>query len=154
MYKRNQLFFLVALRILIGWHFLYEGLLKLFSPGWTSKGYLLSSEGIFASFFKWLGSDAMIGISDYGTILALVFVGLTLTLGIFEKAGAIVGMAILAMFYLSHPSWPGLEASGPTEGNYLNVNKNLIELAALGVLAFFTTGHKAGLKMFLKKNGE
>ncbi len=36
-YNKNQLFFMAGLRMLIGWHFLYEGLIKLFNPGWTSK---------------------------------------------------------------------------------------------------------------------
>ena len=39
---------------------------------------------------------------------------------------------------------------GPAEGNYFIVNKNLIEIAALGVLAFFPTGQIAGLGVFIK----
>ncbi|MBI4409310.1 MAG: hypothetical protein HY561_06350, partial [Gemmatimonadetes bacterium] len=31
---------LVALRMLVGWHFLYEGLAKMTSPYWSSAGYL------------------------------------------------------------------------------------------------------------------
>jgi len=35
------------LRIFIGWHFLYEGLAKLFSP-WSSAGYLMESQWLFS----------------------------------------------------------------------------------------------------------
>jgi len=40
---------LTVLRILIGWHFLYEGIAKLLSPAWTAKYYLLGSNWIFVS---------------------------------------------------------------------------------------------------------
>ena len=43
-YRRAQLFALVLLRLLIGWHFYYEGLIKVFSSTWSGKRYLMSSE--------------------------------------------------------------------------------------------------------------
>ncbi|MEQ8704682.1 MAG: hypothetical protein RIC19_12225 [Phaeodactylibacter sp.] len=150
-YSKPQRFFLTALRLFAGWHFLFEGLIKLLTPGWTAQGYLMTAQGPFAFFFKWLGSDSLINISDTLTAVALVLVGFTLVLGIWEKAGAFAGIAMLAFFYLAHPPWPGLSAAGPAEGNYFIVNKNLVELAALGVLAYFPTGHLLGLEVFFKQ---
>ena len=59
---RTQQTALVLLRTLIGWHFLYEGLVKLVWPAWTragvpfgrfsSAGYLRSSTGPFADLFR------------------------------------------------------------------------------------------------------
>ena len=149
-YTKSQLLFLSLLRMFIGWHFLFEGLIKIFSPGWTAKSYLLSSKGIFSSAFHWLGSSSLLGLVDVATIGLLLFVGITLILGIFEKWGAFAGMFLLAFFYLSHPSWPGVPAAGPAEGNYWIVNKNLIELVALGVLAYFPTGQWVGLEGYLR----
>ncbi|MCB9035089.1 MAG: DoxX family protein [Lewinellaceae bacterium] len=150
-YSRNQLFFLASLRILIGWHFLYEGLIKVFNPGWTSKAYLVSAEGPLSFFFKWLGGSALANAADIITIALLIGIGLALVLGVFEKAAAFAGIALLAMFYLSHPPLPGLENAGPSEGNYFIVNKNLIEMAALGVLAFFPTSQLVGLVYYFTK---
>lgn len=147
-YSRSQGFFLILMRLFIGWHFFYEGLVKLFNPGWTAKGYLLSAEGFLAPLFNWLGESSFLAVSDWITTLVLLVVGLCLLLGFREKLAAFVGMALIALFYLAHPSWPGLPMEGPAEGNYLIVNKNLIEIAALGVLAFFPTGHLAGLDVF------
>lgn len=149
-FSRSQAFFLILMRLFIGWHFLYEGLVKLFNPGWTAKGYLLSAEGLMAPLFEKLGESSFLGASDWITTLILVGVGLCLIMGAWEKPAAFVGMALLALFYLAHPSWPGLPNAGPVEGNYLIVNKNLIEIAALGVLAFFPTGQIAGLGVFSK----
>ena len=50
-YTRFQLTGLVLLRLTIGWHFLYEGVIKLHNPYWSAKGYLLSAEGVFKPFF-------------------------------------------------------------------------------------------------------
>lgn len=35
-YSTAQLTALVFLRLAIGWHFLYEGIAKLFTPNWSS----------------------------------------------------------------------------------------------------------------------
>lgn len=148
LYSKPQAVFLTLLRLFIGWHFLFEGLIKIFNPGWTAKGYLLGSQGLFAPLFRSLGESSLVGVTDWITIILLIGVGLTLILGIFEKWGAFAGMLLLAFFYLSYPSWPGLPAGGPVEGNYWIVNKNLIELVALGVLAYFPTGHWSGLEVF------
>ena len=60
--SRTQQTGLVVLRTLVGWHFLYEGLVKVVWPAWTrggvplgrfsSAGYLRSSTGPFAE-LKW-----------------------------------------------------------------------------------------------------
>lgn len=42
---------LVLLRVSIGWHFLYEGIWKLVTPGFTSEPFLLSAKGPFAPLF-------------------------------------------------------------------------------------------------------
>ena len=44
----TQMTAVVVLRVLIGWHFLYEGVSKLTTPGWSAAGYLLQSRGCFA----------------------------------------------------------------------------------------------------------
>ncbi|MBC2840153.1 DoxX family membrane protein [Robiginitalea sp. SC105] len=141
---------LVLLRILIGWHFLYEGIVKLYNPDWTSFGYLASAQGPFKEVFASLASDSLLPWVDTLNWLALVFVGITLILGIFEKAGAIAGMGLLALYYLAHPSLPGLTQLN-TEGSYWLVNKNLIELAACWILFLQPTGQLFGLnRVFVK----
>jgi len=52
-------FFLVCLRLVIGWHFLIEGLDKLQSPTWTSEGYLREASGPLAPRFRDLAGDRL-----------------------------------------------------------------------------------------------
>ncbi len=47
-----KVYALTILRIAIGWHFLFEGISKLFTPGWTSADYLFLSNWIFAGFLS------------------------------------------------------------------------------------------------------
>lgn len=47
-----QKYLYTFLRIVIGWHFLYEGIAKIYTPNWSSASYLLNSSGPLASMFK------------------------------------------------------------------------------------------------------
>jgi thiosulfate dehydrogenase [quinone] large subunit len=142
---------IVILRILIGWHFLYEGIIKLYNPDWTSFGYLASAQGPFKPLFTALTSESMLGWVDGLNMAALVIVGLTLTLGFFEKTGAFIGMALLALYYAAHPSFPWLTEVN-AEGSYWFVNKNLIELAACLVIFQYPTSTYFGLERLFGKN--
>jgi thiosulfate dehydrogenase [quinone] large subunit len=143
-YSKWQLVSLVALRLTIGWHFLYEGVVKLFNPYWTSKGYLLSSEGIFQPFFVWLAGDAMIGITDFLNIAVILMVGMALMLGSLTRIAAIAGIVLLFVFYLAHPPLHGMSASTQV-GSYWIVNYNLIEIAGLMIVYLFPTSRFFGL---------
>ncbi|MFO0969637.1 MAG: hypothetical protein U0793_29110 [Gemmataceae bacterium] len=53
-------FFLVGLRLAIGWHFLIEAGEKLHDPAWTSEGYLRESTGPLAPYFRDLAGDSLV----------------------------------------------------------------------------------------------
>lgn len=142
---------IVLLRLLIGWHFLYEGIIKLYDPDWTSYGYLASSQGPLKSLFASMTSDAILPWVDTLNWVALILVGATLLLGVFEKLGALVGIGLLAMYYLAHPSFPWLDQLN-VEGSYWFVNKNLIELVACMLIFQYPTGDYFGLSRILRKN--
>jgi len=128
---------IAILRAVIGWHFLYEGVIKLMTPGWTAAAYLKSATGPLAGFFYGLASnDAMTRIIDVLNIWGLVLVGLGLMFGVLPRAAAGGGMALLALYYLAQPPLFGPTGSLMSEGAYLLVNKNLVEMCALLVVLF------------------
>ena len=139
------------LRILIGWHFLYEGIVKVYNPDWTSFGYLASAQGPLKPVFQSMTSEAILPWVDTLNWAALIFVGVTLILGVFERVGALAGFGLLMLYYLAHPSWPGMEQVN-TEGSYWIVNKNLIEAVACLVLFYQPTGSLFGLPRLFSKN--
>ncbi len=151
-YSTGQLTLLVTLRVLIGWHFLYEGLTKLMNPDWSSIGFLLDSKGLFESFFHSLASNpGVLNTVDFLNVYGLIAIGLGLILGAFSRFALIGGMVLLAFYYFSHPPIVGVSFAAPAEGKYLWVNKNLIELFALAVLYVFPTSRIIGLdRLFFK----
>ncbi len=150
-FTSTQLILLVATRVLIGWHFLYEGLSKITNPNWSSYIYLLDSKGPFEFFFVFLGSSpALVSIIDFLNIYGLTLIGIGLIAGLFTRASLISGMALLVFYYLSHPPLALLSYSMPSEGSYLIVNKTLIELFSMAVLLVFPTWHRIGIDRFLK----
>ncbi|MDU1893008.1 MAG: DoxX family protein [Dysgonomonas sp.] len=152
-YSRAQTTWLVVLRLVIGWHFLYEGLVKVLNPGWTAYPYLMDSQGFFAELFQSIaGNPELLAVSNYVNIWGLTLIGLGLIVGCFSRFAAIGGIIFLAMYYLSHPPFIGAEYMMPTEGSYLWIDKNIIEIAAMLVLIYFPTSHVIGLDRFIFKN--
>ena len=142
---------LAFLRIAIGWHFLYEGWAKLLQPGWTSAAYLKSSTGPLAGVFQWMASDAaVVKAVDLLNIWGLVGIGLALMLGLFARAAAWSGIGLLALYYVAYPPLFAPLTHGTAEGTYIIVNKNLVELAALAVLAMLPAT-AFGLDSLLRK---
>lgn len=151
-YTGLQIFSLTLLRILIGWHFLYEGLTKLLStPAWTAKTYLLGSVGPFDSVFQAMAShNGLLQVIDQLNIWGLLLIGLSLFIGLFSRPFKLFGIVLLLLYYIAYPPFTTLVINTPVEGNYWIVNKNLIEMAALFVLFMFPTSQITGLDRFIK----
>ena len=64
----------------------------------------------------------------------LLLVGAGLMVGFLTRLAACGGVALLALYYMAHPALFTSPAE-PVEGHYLIVNKNLVELFALVVVA-------------------
>ena len=146
---RWQIIALTILRIAIGWHFLYEGLRKVNNPEWSAASYLNNATGPFASIFTSLATNSVtLGIIDILNQWGLVIFGLSLMIGFLSRWACVGGMALLALYYFSNPPFIGLGYASVAEGNYLIVNKNLIELFALWVLFQFPSSKDFGLDRF------
>jgi len=155
-YTNIQLTALVLLRMLIGWHLLYEGISKVINPYWTSAGYLSESKWIFSGLFTSIvANPTALKIVDFLNEWGLIAIGIGLIAGLFTRTATIAGIVLLCLYYVANPPFLGYQYSMPTEGSYLIVNKTLIEAAALFVLAFFPTGRMIGLDVFLfRKSGK
>ncbi len=145
--------FITVLRVAIGWHFLYEGLSKLWIEDWSAASYLTGATGPFSGFYHWMGqSDALMAVVDPLNIAALILIGLSLTLGLLVQVSYVCGILLLMLYYFAYPPFGGSLMSG-VEGNLYIVNKNLVE--ALAMLALFFIREKGwgllGLPMFSHK---
>lgn len=127
---------LTSLRILIGWHFLYEGIVKLASPSWSAGPYLLESTWVFSGIFKSLAlNHSLLAVVDFLNIWGLILIGAGLLAGLFTRVASWSGVTLLLLYYLARPPFVGIMDGNAMEGNYIWVNKNLIEMLVLILIA-------------------
>jgi thiosulfate dehydrogenase [quinone] large subunit len=144
--SRSAMVAITVLRVIVGWHFLYEGISKLTSPSWSAAGYMRVSRGPFSAFFRWIAANPqMLDGANQIMMYGLTIVGLLLILGLFTRAAALGGILFILLIYLCNPPFVGYFYTIPTEGSYLIVNKNLVELCALAVILLTRSGLFAGL---------
>jgi len=151
-YSKSQLTFLVILRIFIGWHFLYEGMVKLLNPNWSASAYLMDSKGLFGQFFiNMTTNPGLMKVVDFLNEWALVAIGLALILGCFARLASLGGILLLLLYTFSHPALIGVKYMMPMEGSYFLIDKNLVELAGLAALFVFPASRIIGIDLLLYK---
>ena len=173
----SQPLWLTLLRAGIGWHFLWEGWIKLASPSWSAKGYLLGSWGPMALPLQWMAERPwMLAAADFAIPWLLFIAGLSLMLGVFTRIGLVLAMGLLIVFIIPTPGLPYLTLNAPgaelewsaisldiehaqwagkhmtgVEGSYFLVTKNVVEFLALAVLLAFDPRKLYGLDGWLKE---
>ena len=149
---RIQMIALALLRILIGWHFLYEGIAKLQKPNWSASGFLLQARGPLTNLFHWMAnSPEVLRYVNLMNIWGLILIGLGLMLGCFTRTASGAGLLLILLYYFCNPPFVGYFYSLPAEGSYLIINKNLVEAAGLLVTLVMGSGRYYGLDGILHK---
>ncbi len=151
MKRRGMMIVLTMLRVFIGWHLLYEGLTKLFSPDWSASGYLQSATGPLAAMYQSLAAnDTLLMIVNILNTWGLLLIGLGLLMGLFTRIAQVSGIVLLLLYYMSHPpvfTEPGFFR----EGSYFIISKDFLEIIALAALMFVPTGNFLGLDGILRR---
>lgn len=132
---------ITIIRVALGWHFLYEGISKLFIEGWSSQSYLANTSGFLSGFYHWLaGGEALVKVVDFINIYGLILIGLALFIGMFIRLASVLAILLLILYYFSYPPF-GTSLFGEFEGYYYIVNRNFIESF---VLLYFVISKQAG----------
>lgn len=128
--------FVTALRMAIGWHFLYEGMSKLIIQNWSSYSYLANSTGPLSGFYHWIASSQdILKIVDILNIYGLILIGLALFIGLFSQIAALAGTLLLTLYYFAYPPF-GDSLFNAGEGHLFIVDKIFIEGIALLFIVF------------------
>jgi len=97
-YSNWQLAALVLLRILIGWHFLYEGITKLMNPNWSAASFLTESKWIFSGIFKGIaGHPSVLSIVNVLNTWGLILIGIGLILGCLTRMATVAGTVLICL---------------------------------------------------------
>lgn len=144
----NQMFkwLFSFVRIIIGWHFLYEGVSKIIIGNWSSAPYLAASKWIFAPLFHWMAANnTVLAAVDFLNIWGMILIGAGLMLGFLTRWASAGGALMILFYYVAYPPFPGYMVGVPAEGSYLWVNRNLIEFFVLTLFIFLSPGYLFGL---------
>jgi uncharacterized membrane protein YphA (DoxX/SURF4 family) len=145
-----QITVVTVLRVFIGWHLLFEGLSKILNPDWTAAGYLEKSQWLFSGIFQWVVThDTVLLTVDWLNMLGLTAIGLALFIGFFTKTASTLGIVMLALYYIANPPFIAGNFGIPVEGHYLFINKILIEMIGLAVIAAFPSYIMPGIDRYL-----
>lgn len=87
---------------------------------------------------------------DWSTRWFLAVVGSMIMFGIFTRTSSFLAAGFLLMTNLIQPSVPWLPVAPNNEGNYLFVNKNMVEMFALLVLMTTRSGLWAGVDAIIE----
>lgn len=113
--SRGPMIAITVMRVLVGWHFLYEGIAKLSLPAWSSVGYLKQARGPLADQFKWLATQPdLLANADLITMWGLTLVGACLILGLFTRLASLAGIGLVLLFYIATPPFIGYFYSVPS----------------------------------------
>ncbi len=150
--KRYTAYFLTLLRIVVGWHFMYEGIAKLLTPGWTAKTYLIGSMWIFNGIFQQMAdSPKVMNVVDFLNVWGLILIGFSLLIGLFVRWSSVAGAIMLLFYFVAYPPIPGYTLGAISEGSYLVVNKVLIEFFILVVFIAMPSGFMFGADRWIKR---
>src|SRR3989339_326300 len=143
---------IIILRIIIGWHFLYEGVTKLMNPEWSAESYMLNSRSFLSAIFReMVSSPILLNAVNFLNEWGLVMIGIGLFFGFFARVAVYGGVLLLSLYYFAYPPFGGYNFGVPQEGSYLLVDKTFIELVALIVLALFPGTLNKGLWSLMEK---
>lgn len=152
-FNPKQLSFLAVLRVLIGWYFLYEGIVKFLDPNWSSYAYLMNSHGLLKNVWLALAENAaLLKAVDFLNTWGLIAIGLGLILGCLSKVASLSGVILVLLYYVSYPPTVASQNFHLTGDHVLWVDKNLIFAVVLMVLYFVPTSQFIGFDRLLFKH--
>ncbi|MET3901252.1 thiosulfate dehydrogenase [quinone] large subunit [Devosia sp. UYZn731] len=139
--------FLLALRLLLAWVFLYAASHQVFDPAFSIVGFLNSTKtfhGFFAIFTGPSVAPAVGFLVAYGHLA----IGLSLLFGFLVRFSAPCGAAILMLYWMAHMDFPYISDSN----NFL-VDYHIIYAVTLIYLAVNQAGKVWGLDAYFGKMG-
>ena len=127
---------ITILRMAIGWHFLYEGCIKLLAGNWSAESFLNNTQGFLSGFYHWLAvSPERLMAIDFLNIWGLILIGIALSFGVLARWASLGGILLLTLYYFAYPPFGASLLTG--DSSVYIVNQLFIEAAMLILLFFY-----------------
>jgi thiosulfate dehydrogenase [quinone] large subunit len=127
----------VALRLLMGWFMLCDGLQILHTPGWSASGFLLQAK-TFPAFYAWFAQPMNLWWVDPLNSWGITLIGAALLAGIAVRPAAWAGAAMMILYYFPHNAFPIVP-------NGYIVEEHIIYAAAFVLIALSPAAQAFGL---------
>lgn len=135
---------IIALRLTLGWMFLYAGLAKLLNPSWSAAGFLNNAK-TFPSIYQWFASPGILPIINIINEWALFLLGVSLLFGVFVRLSSSLGIVLMVLYYLPQLNFPYVGK------NYLLIDEHVIFVLGLLILIQAGAGRIWGLDAWCVK---
>ena len=129
---------LFLLRVSLGWLFLYAGLSKLATPGWSAAGFLQGAK-TFIGFYAWFLQPSVLPAINFINEWGLTLLGVSLILGIFVRLSSALGIILMLLYY-----FPRLQGVHPDPNSFI-VDQHIVFIFVLLVLMAWRAGRVWGL---------
>jgi thiosulfate dehydrogenase [quinone] large subunit len=139
--NRLAKFAIIFLRVVIGWFFLYQGIVSILDQNWTLSPFIKNTH-IFTDFYSILLEPSILPYISYLIKGLFIVVGICMILGIFVRIVSALGILIMLLFYFPLLSFPYVIDAA---GTYYLVDSHMIIIAALLFLFAARAGEFFGL---------
>jgi len=136
-------FFIIFLRISMGWLFLYQGIQAIVNPAWNIVP-LIQNATTFPGLYTYILSPDILPLTLYVLRGLYILVGICCVLGIFVRPAALLGMLVSAFFYFPRLNFPYVG-----DMHYI-VNEYFIYFLVFGYLFMSRAGEFFGFGSFFK----
>jgi uncharacterized membrane protein YphA (DoxX/SURF4 family) len=100
------------------------------------SGYLVNAHGPLAGLFHAMAQmPLLLRVCDILNMAGLTLAGLCILTGVLTRTAAVAGAAMIALYYLANPPLAATSVGYASEGHYLWVNKNAVEIVVLILVA-------------------
>lgn len=136
--SKAQSLSLFLLRVAMGCLYFYAGITKVLDSSWSAAGYIKNAHSLQGFYQIMLNPQALM-IVNFMVKWGLLFLGISLLLGLFVRLSGYLGMLLMLLLYLPILNFPHVGAMA-----YV-VDEHIVYILALWVLVQFQAGHIWGL---------
>jgi thiosulfate dehydrogenase (quinone) large subunit len=130
--------FLILLRVVVGWFFLYQGITMILNPQWSLLPFIQNAQ-TFPDFYAALTASTLIPYINYLFKGLYILIGGLLILGLFVRPAALLGALIMLFLYFPLLKFPYVDSV------YYIVDQHLVMVFVLMYLFAVRAGEFFGL---------
>lgn len=140
---RFQIPTLVALRLALGWIFLYAGLSQVFNPEFSAVG-LLSNAKTFPDLYAWLATPGVVDVVNFLASWGHVLIGLSIISGIALRMSIPFAVLLNILYWLPRLDFPYV-------GHGFIVDSHIVYAIGMIYLLTANAGRYFSLETWLEK---